>query len=395
MTGPDHSKKPKNVTIDLSKDEVRVIDGSATTGDKPVALDVKAATAEAKTTTPNPSFSTSAAKPAEPQKAPGATTAPVAPKTGGGFFGKVGAGLVGGIVALAGAAGLQYAGQLPSFGNNLDVAVLQKQVSELAAKPAFDPAPLQAALDDANAEIAALKDQIGRLPAGSGDGAALSALNDKIAALETAFAALPAGTTGDPAAAVALKALSEKVAALETGQPAGKDASAVALAIAASGLKAAIDRGGPFPAELETYASVAAASADVDALRALAGAGVPSQSDLIGGFNDAANAMIAAATVPDPNASILQRLTDSATNLVKTRRVGAIEGDEPDAVVARMEVSLNRGDLDAVIAESAKLPDASKAAAKEWLDQVTARRDANSLVTRALGQALTAAGGKS
>ena len=66
-----------------------------------------------------------------------------------------------------------------------------------------------------------------------------------------------------------MQVLAAKVAALESAQAPTSEASAVALAIAASGLKAAIDRGGPFPAELDTYASVAPASADVEALRTL------------------------------------------------------------------------------------------------------------------------------
>ncbi len=147
--------------------------------------------------------------------------------------------------------------------------------------------------------------------------------------------------------------------------------------------------------ELETYATVAPASPDVEALRTLAASGVPSRQDLINGFSDAANAMIAASRVPDPNASIWSRLGDSAKNLVKARPVGDIPGDSPEALVARMEVALGRGELDAVLAEAAKLPDAAKTAGAAFLDQVKARRDTDSLVTKALSLALTAAGGKS
>ena len=121
--------------------------------------------------------------------------------------------MAGGVIALTGAAGLQYAGQLPTFGANADVAALQAQVNELAAKPVFDPAPLQTALDAANGEIAALKDNVANLPAGSVDVSALQPLTDKVAALETALATLPAGTGVDTGA---LQALAAKVAALES-----------------------------------------------------------------------------------------------------------------------------------------------------------------------------------
>ena len=148
-------------------------------------------------------------------------------------------------------------------------------------------------------------------------------------------------------------------------------------------------------AELETYATVAPSSPDVEALRTLAASGVPSRQDLINGFSDAANAMLAATRVPDPDAGILDRLADSAKNLVKARPVGDIPGDSPEALVARMEVALGRGDLDAVLGEAAKLPDAAKTAGAAYLDQIKARRDTDGLVTKALSLALTAAGGKS
>ena len=393
MSGPDHSKKAKNVTIDLNKDDVRVV---APAPEEPVIIGET--NADASAAPDDAVVHTKAAAPeTKPAVKPGvAQVSAAVPPSGNGVAGKLGAGFLGGLIALAGAAGLQYSGQLPNFGNGAELAALQMKIDELSVKPAFDPSALQAALDATNGEVLGLKDQIAKMPAGNTDSIeGLQPLVDRLTALETAIAGMQAGSGSDPATSSTLKTLTDRLAALEVAQPNASDASAVALAIAASGLKAAIDRGGPFPAELETYASVAPDSPDIGALRLLAGSGVPSQSDLIAGFNTAANAMIAAGTVTDPEASLLQRLTDSASNLVKARRVGDIAGDEPDALIARMEVALNRGDLDSVLAEATKLPEASKAAGKAWLDLVTARRDAASLVTRALGQALTAAGGKS
>ena len=107
---------------------------------------------------------------------------------------------------------------------------------------------------------------------------------------------LPISDQGaDPAAAGAFKALSDKVAMLESAQPGAGGASAVAMAIAASGLKAAIDRGGSFMAELETYATIAPASPDIEDLRALAAKGVPSRQDLVNGFDAAATSILTAA----------------------------------------------------------------------------------------------------
>lgn len=402
MPAPEnHSKKQKPVMIDLTAnaDATKTDDipapPEATVAPRPeetvaqmVERDAKAVAADETVADPVAHTSSSAAA---------ATTSSMRnAASSGGFLGKLGAGMLGGFIALLGGAGLQVAGYLPSFGGSAELIALKAQVETIAAAPAvaaIDPAALTA-LGTAQMELAQKVEALTATGSTASDPAAISALQDKIAALEAAAANGASGAVADPAQSQAFKDLTAKVAALEAA-PSTNSSSAVALAIAASGLKAAIDRGGPFMAELETYATVAQASPDVDALRALAASGVPSRQDLINGFSDAANTMLAATRVPDPDAGIFDRLADSAKNLVKARPVGDIPGDSPEALVARMEIALGRGDLDGVIAEAAKLPDAAKSAGAAYLDQVKARRDTDGLVTKALSLALTAAGGKS
>ncbi len=386
MTGPEHSKKSKMVTIDLEPEAVHEVKVES-------AAETVAETSE----DVNRAANGDDAPPMHEVEMP----APTVASAPGGLLGKLGAGVVGGLIALMGGAGLQYAGQLPSFGSGAELAALKTEVARLSSAPGVDPAvidTLNRAQGDLATQVSALSLEIGQLKttaSGSNDDA-VAALQAKLTALEGAVANLPtSAVAADPTASAAFKVLTDKVAALEAKPSDSGDAKSVATAIAASGLKAAIDRGGSFMNELETYASVVPASPDVEALRTLAAKGVPSQQELLAGFGDVANAMIAAATVPDPNMGILQRLTESAKGLVKARRVGDIEGDEPDAVVARMEVALQKGDLASVLSLSEKLPEASKAAGKDYLDKVTARRDTDTLVTRALGLALVQAGGKS
>ncbi len=391
MTGPDvdkHSKKPRNLTIDV---EANASEPSVEAAGNAVQEAIENETAE------NVAIFEAGdnATPTEPLVM-AAEPIPVVTKasSGAGTFAKIGSGILGGVIALIGGAGLQYAGKLPSFGNSAALTSLQEQVTKLVAAPSVDPATIDAltkAQADIAAQIASTNDAIAQIKAApAGDDAA--ALEQKISALESQIAVLPAGgTAGDGAA---FKALSDKVAALEAAPQSANGAGAVALAIAASGLKAAIDRGGSFMNELETYATVAPASADIEALRTLAAKGVPSKADLVSGFSDAANAMLSASRVSDPNLGFFAQLTESAKNLVKARPVGDIAGDTPEALVARMEIDLGRGDLDGVLAESAKLPDASKKAGAEYLSAVTARRDTDGLVTKALAAAITAAGAK-
>ncbi len=386
----NHSKKQKPVMIDLTANT----DGIKT-DDIPAAPEETVSQMAERSAEPLPDGETVADPVARASSSAGASSSMRDAGSSGGFLGKLGAGILGGFIALVGGAGLQVAGYLPSFGGSADLAALKAQVEALAATPAvatIDPASLTA-LGTAQMELAQKVDALVTSGSTAGDPAAISVLQKKIAALEAA-ANGASGAVADPAQSQAFKDLTAKVAALEAA-PSTNSSSAVALAIAASGLKAAIDRGGPFMAELETYATVAQASPDVDALRALAASGVPSRQDLINGFSDVANTMLAATRVPDPDAGIFDRLADSAKNLVKARPVGDIPGDSPEALVARMEIALGRGDLDGVIAEAAKLPDAAKSAGAAYLDQVKARRDTDGLVTKALSLALTAAGGKS
>src|SRR5690606_8878743 len=60
----------------------------------------------------------------------------------------------------------------------------------------------------------------------------------------------------------------------------------MARAIASSGLKTAIDRGGPFAAELEAFASVAPEDPAIAELRDLAATGVPTRARLVAAFPD-------------------------------------------------------------------------------------------------------------
>ncbi len=105
----------------------------------------------------------------------------------------------------------------------------------------------------------------------------------------------------------------------------------VARAIASAGLKAAIDRGGPFQAELQTLASVAPNDEAVAALQAFAAKGVPSRSDLIKRYPDAADQMLAVLNKPVAGQSLSDRLFKSAFSVIKVRPVGNVEGTSPDA----------------------------------------------------------------
>lgn len=262
-------------------------------------------------------------------------------------------------------------------------------------------ARLSAALDQVKADVAALK----AVPqAGNGDDSKVAALSDKIAQLETALA----GLSKAPTTTVDLGPVTEKLDALDSliksadqaagtldgrvvaleqlaSQLSGKvDAQAsqpkIALAIAASALKAALDRGAPFTAELDTFAAVRPDAPQIAVLRPYAEKGVSTRVDLAAGMSDAANAMIAAATPVDPNQGIFQRLVSSAESLVKVRPIGAVEGKGAPETVARLEVAVTQGDYAKALAEYDTLPEPAKAAGADFAGKLKSRLDAEAAV---------------
>ena len=369
-----------------------------------------------------------------------AATAPAPKRRGSGLSALV-AGLLGGVVALGGAWALQNAGVLPSPqaqapADDGRVAALQQELQavkdQIAGLPQGGNAAgvdeLRQALGDSQARVDSLtatvdeiRDEVGTLrsaieAAGNGDGNAAQALDSRIAAIEASVARLGengssasqeaidqlTGRVGElansvQAANTSASELSGRVAAVEQSVAgltqkieAQADQPRIALAIAASALKAAVDRGGAFASEVETFAAVAPDSPELEELRRIAAAGVPSRAELVAASEEATGAMIAAARPVDENAGFFDRLLSSAESLVEVRPIDAVQGDAVPAVATRIEAAVNAGDLAKAIAEFDTLPDAAKTAGAEFADKLRLRLQAEQLVDKALAGALKA-----
>ncbi|MGJ8572894.1 MAG: mitofilin family membrane protein [Hoeflea sp.] len=349
-----------------------------------------------------------------------------ADKKSGGGLGMVMSGVIGAVIALGGGYALQVGGVLPAPGGNSDpvapvvsrvdalsseVEALSQQLSSSSAQAGPDvPAVLAERLDSLEAALADVAARSGE--AGS-ETVMLAPLEERIAGLESKIAALGEGSSAaDPALAAEVdalraaqsgmeaslselqsgsEALSDKLSKLESEQAAlaeQVDAPSrqidVARAIAAAGLKSAIDRGGSFMSELEAFASVAPDDPAVTELRDLAARGVPSRSDLVAGFSDAAGKAIAAADPGNPEAGLVDRLMSSAMSVVKVRKVGDVPGDSAEAIAARAEARLLNGDLDAAVTEWNALPEASLAATADYGDALAARARVEKLIAAAV-----------
>ncbi|MCO5080551.1 MAG: phage tail protein [Rhizobiaceae bacterium] len=357
----------------------------------------------------------------------GSPVAPVKSEPRRNGLSAIAAGIIGGVVTLVGAGALQYGGLLPAPGGSggdavaieglrAEIASLQTELATL--KTAGSTGIDAQAVADLQARIATLADDVGALKSavesgGAGENAGLAALDSKIAELQTQLSAVSQSAGG---AAVDLTPLNDRIAALEEGIKAatdelnagdgrlatleetvaslsGKiDAQAnqpkIALSIAASALKAAIERGQPFAAELETLAAISPDVPQLAGLRARAETGVATRDDLLAEMDGAANAMIAAADPADPNAGYLDQLLESAASLVTVRPVGSVEGAGVPETVARMEAALKAGDLAKVVAEYDTLPEAAKAAGSGFAARIKARLDVEALVDQAIAEAM-------
>lgn len=297
--------------------------------------------------------------------------------------GALAAAIVGGLVALAGAGALQYGGYLPTLGpggmSGGDLAPLSAELDALKARVdtlgaaarshAVDLQPLESRLaaleqtasgpaagavdEEAQRSIATLEATVAKLTAD------ITALRDRAAAAER--------TVSDQSAQ-----LTQRLDAAEQKLAEPRDDVAMARAVAATALKTAIDRGGPYLAELEAYVSVSPDDPSVTPLREHAPTGVVSRADLVRQFEPVADDMIEAVHRPAGEQGIVDRLLASASSVITVRPVGSVEGDSPEAIVARIENKLQNGDLKGAQIEWQALPEVARnagASFKAELDQ--------------------------
>jgi hypothetical protein len=320
------------------------------------------------------------------------------PSHAGSTSGLIAAGIVGGLIALIGAGALQYAGFLPggraSKGNSAEIAALNAQidglkqsVANLAAAPAAKPDATLAA------RVAALETSVAHGGTGGSGGAASAASDQKIASLTSEVEQLKADLSKATQSQASSDAeVSKRLDDAEKKLSGPSQESAVARAIAAAALKAAIDRGGPFQPELDTFANVAPDDPAVAALKNFAQTGVPSRADLIRQVSNVATAIVATAQTDDPNQSWSSRLISGAKSLVQVRPVGDVPGDSIDAIAARFEDKVRNGDLPGAVTEWNSLPDAAKSASAAFKQSLEARIRVEDLVSDALSKAIANTG---
>ena len=265
------------------------------------------------------------------------------------------------------------------------LTAIEKQLNDLAARSApagVDPK----ALDDIAARLAKIESAqaaprapvtdpvvLGRLNAAE---SAVKSLADNAAALSRRAEAADAAVRDTNGRIEKLNATLTEVQTTARAAAAGSD-RASRLAVAASALRSAVERGDPFTAELAIVKQLAPDANAVAVLEPFAASGVPSNAAL--GQELAALVRPLLKTSEEAPAaarsgSFLDKLQANAEKLVRVRPVNEEpRGDDRSAILSRIEQRASRGDIAGVRAEMAKLPVDAAAPLQAWIGKAAAR----------------------
>ena len=240
--------------------------------------------------------------------------------------------------------------QAKALGDSL--AALTRRVDELAAAAQSGLAEAKAAAAAADAAKDAAKNALQSSTQTGVQRKDIEALESRVAALQNAMKSLDAD-------------LAQRTSSSN--------------AIAAEALRAAVERGAPFEAELTAVKALGADPKATARLEPFAAQGLTSTAEL-GRELTALTPALSRAMAPEPtNNSILAKLESHAQKLVRITPVGTSAtpvGDDPAALIARLNADAARGDIDAALVEIAKLPDGARALAETWTNKAGAQRAA-------------------
>jgi hypothetical protein len=274
-----------------------------------------------------------------------------------------------------------------------------EKIQEALKTPRSDEAAVNR-IAAAEAQAKALGDQLAALTRRVDDVAAAS----QTALAQAKAAAVAAEGAKSAAQTVAqrsdLDALDNRIAALEnaikslgaelTQRTSSADDRAARMTVAAEALRATVERGAPYQAELAAVKSFGAEESALAPLAPLAAEGVPNAAALAREFTALMPSLLQASGTASRDDSLLGRLEAHAQNLVRITPIDAPAGDDASAVVARVNSEAARGDFAAALADAARLPDRARLAADNWVKKVEAREAAIAASRRIAADALAA-----
>jgi hypothetical protein len=150
----------------------------------------------------------------------------------------------------------------------------------------------------------------------------------------------------------------------------------IRAAIAAAALRSAVERNGPFTAELAPARSLGLDERALASLEPFATTGLPTRNELFRGLSALVPELRRASMPPGQDLGYLDRLQASAVKMLNIRPVRDEPGDDPATVMSRIEFKMVHQDINAVVAEVDKLPAPARELAQPWRTKALARHDA-------------------
>ncbi len=315
------------------------------------------------------------------------------------------AGIVGGLLValVCWLGGALSRGQGPAIDLSPRLAAIEKQLNDLAARPAPANADLKA-LDDIAARLGRLENAQAAPRAPVTDPVVLGRLNSTESATKSLADNVAALSRRAEAADAALRESNAKIeskidkltAALAAVQSTAREAAAGSdrasrLAVAASALRNAVEHGDPFAAELAIVKPLATDANAVALLEPFAASGVPSLAALGQELAATIQPMLRATSEPPRDVGFLDRLQANAEKLVRIRPVAEEpRGNDRSAVLARTEQRAAQGNISGALMELNKLPPEGQAPFKAWIAKADARNKALDASRRLAADAVAA-----
>ncbi len=169
------------------------------------------------------------------------------------------------------------------------------------------------------------------------------------------------------------------------------EARATPIALVGQAVGRAVADGRPYAADLDTLRALGADPDAVAKLQPLAAEGAPTAGALKAQW-DAVSGDVLAAVKPAQAGTALDRLGASALSLVQMRRVGAVQGDDPGALVTQIDAALDAGDVPGALAAWTKLPQAGQDRSRDWAAAAGAEVEAAAAAQRLVGRAIATLG---
>jgi hypothetical protein len=259
-----------------------------------------------------------------------------------------------------------FADQLAAVNRRIDdlTAASQNAAKQAGAAAATADAAKQAAQD-------AAKDSQKNVSQGGVQQSDIDAMTNRVASLESA-----------------VKALSDSAA-----HPSGTGSDTAArLSVAAEALRAAVERGAPYQAELAAVQSLGADQSTLAPLVPFAASGVPSAILLSRELAFLTPALQQAVHAAPGETTFLGRLEANAQKLVRVTPVDTPAGTDPLTAIGRIALDAARADIPAALTDIAALSDSAKPLFADWIAKAHARDAAIAASRKIAADALAALG---